>query len=68
MAKQIVTTETKQYGSFTVSPNVTGMTVWFNVSNRGGVARYDLNKGEFLNCKGRVGKAMESWLEAQYIK
>jgi hypothetical protein len=55
MQKTLVDSQSKKYGSFTVSPKLSGNTVYLNFSNRGGSARYNLTTGEFLPVKGRVG-------------
>lgn len=68
MKKMMKTSEAQKIGSFTVTPNISGSTVWFNFSNRGGTARYNLNIGEFEKCRNSVGRMMESKLEDVFIQ
>ena len=68
MKKMMKTTEAKKIGSFTVTPNISGSIVWFNLDNQGGTAKFNLNTGEFEKCRNSVGRRMESFIEDAFIQ
>jgi hypothetical protein len=66
--KRLTTTEPKQFGSFTVTPKFYGETkVYFNFSNKGGQALYNLATGQFEATRAEVGERAKSWIEKVFI-
>ena len=66
--KILKTQESKKIGSFTVTPNKASTDiVWFNMSNRGGTAKYNLATGQFEPCRNEVGARFKDAIEAAYI-
>jgi hypothetical protein len=66
--KRLTSTEPKQFGSFVVTPNFYGETkVYFNFTNRGGQALYNLETAQFEQTRAEVGERAKAWIEKVFI-